>query len=314
MVTTRSQDKSHEPHLGDKRSHSKAPSVQVDEPEMKQQRKEPTSKPSAIKEKDDTAIESSHAGNHKIRQLISQYGGLPLSDTDLSDPEKSTPETALALLLNAMLSSPRISHGLAAKTITLAIKAGYHKLDVLKGSTWEERTEVLTEGGYTHYRYEFRWRCSASTGAGRIHREKTATMMGDLAQLIEDNRGQVRIPEAYTNGLVSLINCSLIEEGDLNTIPKLASEDPAKIRAELKNIKGLGDVGINIFFDTAQHIWPCISPYIDPRSLKTAEAIGIGGDMQALFQEVGGQPKEMCKLAAALTMLRLDGKEKEFQG
>jgi hypothetical protein len=38
----------------------------------------------------------------------------------------------------------------------------------LHESTWEQRTEVLTEGGYTHYR------------------EKTATAFGELAKLMED--------------------------------------------------------------------------------------------------------------------------------
>jgi hypothetical protein len=37
----------------------------------------------------------------------------------------------------------------------------------LKESTWERRTEVLTEGGYTHYR------------------EKMATFLGDLVELVE---------------------------------------------------------------------------------------------------------------------------------
>ncbi|KAI1378980.1 hypothetical protein F4677DRAFT_410237 [Hypoxylon crocopeplum] len=275
MVTTRSQNKSHELESGNKRSHSKAAPAKAQEPDTKQQKTESSSDTKANGQEDSDGKNTGSnkpQSNPKISKLISHYGELPLSDTDLSNPDKPTPDTVLALLLNAMLSSSRISHALAAKTVALVIKAGYHKLDVLKKSTWQERTEVLTEGGYTHYR------------------EKTATMIGDFAQLIEDKY-----------------------EGDLNTIPRLASEDPIKIRAELKNIKGLGDVGINIFFDTAQHIWPCLAPYIDPRSLKTAESIGIGGDVHALWQEVAENPEQMCRLAAALTKVRLDGKAKEFK-
>ncbi|KAK6956379.1 hypothetical protein Daesc_001656 [Daldinia eschscholtzii] len=276
MVTTRSQNKNTEPSSGEKRSHSKAATVQAQEPETKHQKTKSSDSIKSNENEDGKEKVQHHDGaslsNPKIRQLISQYGELPLSQTDLSDPDKPTPDTVLALLLNAMLSSSRISHALAAKTIDLVIKAGYHKLDVLKKSTWEERTEVLTQGGYTHYR------------------EKTATMMGDLAQLIEDKY-----------------------EGDLNTILQLTSEDPAKVRAELKNIKGLGDVGINIFFDTVQHIWTCLAPFVDPRSLKTAREIGIGDDVQVLWKEVSEDPEQMCRLAAALTKLRLDGKEKEFK-
>ncbi|KAI0138189.1 hypothetical protein F4776DRAFT_621018 [Hypoxylon sp. NC0597] len=275
MVTTRSQDKSHEPSSGDKRSRSEAVPAKAHKPERKQQKTEPVDDKEINEEVDswkDTSNSGTKQSNPKIEQLISKYGELPLSQTDLSDPDKPTPETVLALVLNAILSSTRISHAIAAKTVALVIETGYYKLDVLKKSTWQERTEVLTEGGYTHYR------------------EKTATMMGDLAQLIEDKY-----------------------EGDLNTILRLTSENPTKIRAELKQIKGLGDVGINIFFDTAQHIWPCLAPFVDPRSLKTAEAIGIGGDVNVLWQEVSEDPEKMCRLASALTKLRLDGKEKEFK-
>ncbi|KAI1141091.1 hypothetical protein F5Y05DRAFT_376370 [Hypoxylon sp. FL0543] len=276
MVTTRSQDKGREPGSGEKRPHSTAAPAKPKKPVKKQPKTGPPKDEEVDEQEPDNGKNTSHTEkkqpNPKIQQLISQYGELPLSQTDLSDPDKPTPDTVLALVLNAMLSSTRISHALAAKTVALVIKAGYHKLDVLKKSTWEERTEVLTEGGYTHYR------------------ERTATMMGDLAGLIEDKY-----------------------EGDLNTILRITSENPAKIRAELKHIKGLGDVGINIFFDTAQHIWPCLAPFIDPRSLKTAETIGIGGDVDELWHEVSESPEQMCRLASALTKLRLDGKEKEFK-
>ena len=101
-------------------------------------------------------------------------------------------------------------------------------------------------------------------------------------------------------------------EGDLNTILKKASEDPKKIRAELKTIKGLGDIGIDIFFTIAQHVWPCLGPWIDPRSLGTAEKIGLGDEVQALWKIVGQEPEAMCRLACALTDVRLERKESEW--
>ncbi|KAI1417251.1 hypothetical protein F5Y13DRAFT_185322 [Hypoxylon sp. FL1857] len=169
MVTTRSQGKDHESSSGDKRSHSKAAPAKSRKPARKQQKTGPSDDGEAGEQEAENTFDAGEKHpNPKIQQVISQYGELPLSQTDLSDPDKPTPDTILALVLNAILSSTRISHAIAAKTVALVIKAGYHKLDVLKKSTWEERTEVLTEGGYTHYR------------------EKTATMMGDLAQLIED--------------------------------------------------------------------------------------------------------------------------------
>ncbi|RYP93125.1 hypothetical protein DL770_000782 [Monosporascus sp. CRB-9-2] len=284
MVTTRSGNKSQAAarqkgppkKTGDKRSHSKT-AHSKDTDTLASDPKKP--KASANKEEhvsaedapDKTSESASKVPQAKVRRLIAKYGELPLSDTELAEPGKPTPDTILALLLNAMLSSTRISHALVAKTVATVIKAGYHKLDVLKKSTWEERTQVLTEGGYTHYR------------------EKTATMLGELAQLIEDKY-----------------------EGDLNSILKTAGEDRVKIRAELKRIKGLGDVGIDIFFDTAQHVWPCLAPFLDPRSAKTAEAVGIGSDVQQLWDAVSQEPEQMCRLATALTKVRLDGLKSEF--
>ena len=109
---------------------------------------------------------SPEAPNSKLRQLIQKYGKLPLSELGLSSPSSPTPENVLALVLNALLTSARISHHLAHQSVKCLLEARYHEIQVLKGSTWEERTEVLTKGGYTHYR------------------EKTATGLGELAEFV----------------------------------------------------------------------------------------------------------------------------------
>jgi hypothetical protein len=80
----------------------------------------------------------------------------------------------------------------------------------------------------------------------------------------------------------------------------------------LKNIKGLGDVGIDIFFDTAQNLWSRLGPFIGPRSV-AAERIGLGYDVNTLWEDVGRDSKEMCILVAALTTIRLEKNEKEFE-
>ena len=106
-----------------------------------------------------------------IARLLDEYGTLPLSGTAVKDPTTPTASTLLAHVLHAMLSSARISHDLAAKALACCIQAGYHELAVLKKSSWEERTKVLTEGGYTRYR------------------EKMATALGKLAELVESDYG-----------------------------------------------------------------------------------------------------------------------------
>jgi len=92
-----------------------------------------------------------------------------------------------------------------------------------------------------------------------------------------------------------------------------STTDRAGIRKALKEIKGLGDVGVDIFMDTAQHVWDCLAPFVDPRSAKTADAVGVGSDVQALWRAVGEDPAHMCKLAGALTNVRLNKLEGEFR-
>ena len=110
----------------------------------------------------------------------------------------------------------------------------------------------------------------------------------------------------YTNR-----NC--MADGDLNNLLKRADSSPQQIRKLLQEIKGIGNVGTDIFFDTAQGIWPCIAPFIDPRSLKTADQLGFGNDVNSIWRNLGQDPIEMCKLSSALTTVRLEKKEKEFQ-
>lgn len=99
-------------------------------------------------------------------KLIAAHGELYLSQLGVSDPTASDPKTLFTILLTGLLFSARISHSIAIATAKLLVKEGWDDVKKLKESTWERRTEVLTEGGYTHYR------------------EKTATMLGDLSQLM----------------------------------------------------------------------------------------------------------------------------------
>jgi hypothetical protein len=110
--------------------------------------------------------------NSKISALLtSKYAKLPLSDIGLKDPELPTAETILCHLFNAILSSTRISHRIAHETLKSLVDEGYQDIRVLNNTSWEQRTEVLSRGGYTHYR------------------ERTATYLGDLGRHIRDNLG-----------------------------------------------------------------------------------------------------------------------------
>ncbi|KAK5119913.1 hypothetical protein LTR85_007239 [Meristemomyces frigidus] len=252
---------------------------------------EPAEEPPAKKikqaEADDNAVEKAAASvearenTSKLHKLLETYGAFPLEESGLSEPTKPTAETMFAHLLNAMLTTTRISHQIAGKTVRTVVEAGYADLETLEKSSWDERTKVLTDGGYTHYR------------------EKTATQLGDVAEWL---RGKY--------------------DGDMDNLLAAAKEDVSPdrsgvkirgaVRKRLQEVKGLGNVALDVFCDSAQGLWTELAPFLDPRSNKTAGTLGLPTDVQELYEAVGEDPVEMCKLASALTTVRLDKKEKEF--
>lgn len=46
--------------------------------------------------------------------------------------------------------------------------------------------------------------------------------------------------------------------------------------------------------------------------METAKNIGLGDNIESMWEAVGKDPVEMCKLSSALTMVRLDKVEKDF--
>ena len=99
-------------------------------------------------------------------------------------------------------------------------------------------------------------------------------------------------------------------DGDLNNLLKRADFSPAQVRKLFQEIKGVGKVGTDIFFGSAQGVWPRLAPFIDPRSMDTAKHCGLGDN---LWEAVGQDPIKMCRLSSALTTIRLEKKESDFQ-
>ncbi|KAL8962765.1 MAG: hypothetical protein Q9193_000884 [Seirophora villosa] len=169
--------------------------------------KERTSKPTAAAKQDSVPA--------TVESLISKYGKLPLADLELPNPSESTPENVLALVYNAMLTSARISHDLAFKSVKCLVEAGYHDIATLSKSTWEERTEVLTKGGYTRYR------------------EKTATGLGELADFVKEKYGTWIITPERHIASVETIPTNEIDSLDLyltNFPIRQRSQQPPKGR------------------------------------------------------------------------------------
>ncbi|KAJ5656490.1 hypothetical protein N7507_008440 [Penicillium longicatenatum] len=205
-----------------------------------------------------------------IQSVISEFGQPPLAGTIITNQAHldASPDTVLAMVLDVIVKSRPISHNLAEKTINHLLEEGYHHIDILATTTWEERTKVLREGGYNRYR------------------EQCATYLGSLSDIVANKY-----------------------DGDLNNLLHAAHGDREKVRTLMKEFKGVGDLGVELFLNNVQSIWPSIAPFLDSRSLQTAEEIGIGGDLNAIYGTLGENPEEMSVLANGLSTVRLEKKK-----
>ncbi len=118
-------------------------------------------------------------------------------------------------------------------------------------------------------------------GYGRFD-EKTSTMLGDAADLIL---------QRY--------------RGDLRRLRSAAGEDPTQERRKLEQLKGIGDVGVDIFFRDIQAVWPELYPFADSKSLEAAKALGLPQDSRKLAECV--PRSDFPRLVSALTRTALAG-------
>jgi hypothetical protein len=91
--------------------------------------------------------------------------------------------------------------------------------------------------------------------------------------------------------------------GDLRRLRAAASRDPAAERRLLKECKGLGDVGVDIFFREAQVIWDELYPFAGRRDLDAAARLGLEKDAAGLTKHVSRH--DAPRLTAALVRVGL---------
>jgi hypothetical protein len=113
------------------------------------------------------------------------------------------------------------------------------------------------------------------------YQERTATMLGEL-----------------TDHLVRRWN------GDLRRLREEAGRDPAAERRLLKELKGMGDVGVDIFFREVQVAWGELEPFADRRARDAAARLGLPNDPEALAKLSG--PRDFPRLVAALVRVELE--------
>lgn len=92
--------------------------------------------------------------------------------------------------------------------------------------------------------------------------------------------------------------------GDLRRLREAAAREPGTERRLLKEIKGIGDVGVDIFFREVQGIWDELYPFADDLALKGAGRLGLGRDAAAVARHV---PRaDFVRLVAALARDELE--------
>jgi endonuclease III len=128
-----------------------------------------------------------------------------------------------------------------------------------------DRSTMITAFGRAHYvRYD----------------ESSATRLVDIARTVHDQ---------YADDLRGLADAS--------------EHNPTAARRLLKQFKGIGDTGADIFLREIQDHWTWARPFFDDRTLAVAEQLGLPGSAVELGDLA---PRSAAKLAAALVRVSLD--------
>jgi endonuclease III len=196
-----------------------------------------------------------------IKELLTSYGHTFTEDAGIR--LKNTPQPLYQTLVLACLLSARIRSSAAVASARELREAGLHDPRRMAESDWQERVDALGRGGYRRYD------------------ERTATQLGDGAQLVLDRWG-----------------------GDLRRMRDEAGGDLEKLRGLLQEVPGLGPAGADIFLREVQAVWPEASPYLDAKAREGAKRLGLPDAPPKLARLAGDA--EPAVFAAALVRAAVD--------
>jgi hypothetical protein len=106
--------------------------------------------------------------------------------------------------------------------------------------------------------WETRTRILNQAGYARYD-ERTSAMLGETAQFLLDKH-----------------------QGDLRKLRRKAGRRVSEERRLLKEFKGMGDTGVDIFFREVQSVWPEVMPFADSKALSCAGKLGLPEEAKAL--------------------------------
>lgn len=134
-------------------------------------------------------------------------------------------------------------------------------------------------------------------------RTPTAVLEANRSEMIRafGRAHYVRYDESSATRLVDIATAVRDDYGD--DLRKLGTGDVKSTARLLKQFKGIGDTGADIFLREVQDTWPWVRPYFDKRALAAARDLGLPSDTGELAALA---PRRNAKLAAALVRVSLD--------
>ncbi|MDN0200130.1 endonuclease [Streptomyces sp. S.PNR 29] len=196
-----------------------------------------------------------------VRELVGAHGQTYAEEAGIR--LKDTPQPLYRLLVLAHLLSARIRGSIAVATARALYEAGLRDPRRMAGADWQERVDALGRGGYRRYD------------------ERTATQLGDAAELLTERWG-----------------------GDLRRLRREADGKLSELRHLLQEFPGVGPAGADIFLREVQLVWPEAAPYLDRKALQGAERLGLPKTPDRLVELAG--TTEPAVLAAALVRAAVD--------
>ncbi|CAL9285675.1 endonuclease [Streptomyces olindensis] len=198
-----------------------------------------------------------------VRELVDAHGRTYADEAGIR--LKDTPQPLYRLLVLSHLLSARIRGSIALATARALHEAGLRDPRRMAEADWQERVDALGRGGYRRYD------------------ERTATQLGDAAELLNERWG-----------------------GDLRRLRREADGKVSELRHLLQEFPGIGPAGADIFLREAQSVWPEAAPYLDAKALQGAERLKLPKDPDRLAELAGRT--DPAVLAAALVRAAVDKK------
>jgi len=156
----------------------------------------------------------------------------------------------------------------------------------------EQAARALANEGWTTPQkmaaatWEERTRVLNRSGYARYD-ESTSRMLGETAQLLLDRY-----------------------RGDLRKLREEAGRVPTQERRLLREFKGIGEVGVDIFFREAQAVWKELFPFADRKALQGAKELDLPTEAEQLSSLVA--PRDFPRLVAALVRMQLSHTNQEI--